>query len=327
LLPSFWAGETLFASLQGGRDLLHVGALWTTALAAVVVLRAASERWHFSGYSRSQEAPKARFTRFRTLDVVVRALPLSTVRRQLLIKDLKMFLRDVSQWSQLLLLLALVLLYLYNFRVLDLSKIPYMSGFVKNIYGFINLGMAGFVMATVAVRFAFPAVSAEGSAFWIIRTSPITLHDFLWSKFWTAFAPVLLLTELLTIAANEFLGVDPFLKVVTALTIVLMTFALVGLAVGLGARYPRFGADPSQVAGSYGGVAFMMQAVLFVLVMIGLIGWPSSVYLLQGLRGRPLSGAQLSLITVCFGGAAALSIAIWIGGMRSGVRALCAMGD
>ena len=327
LLPSFWAGETLFASLQGGRDLLHAGALWTTALASVVVLRAASERWYFSGYSRSQEAPKARFTRFRTLDVIAKALPLSTVRRQLLIKDLKIFLRDVSQWSQLLLLLALVLLYLYNFRVLDLSKIPYMSGFVKNIYGFVNLGMAGFVMATVAVRFAFPAVSAEGSAFWIIRTSPITLHDFLWSKFWTAFAPVLVLTEVLTIAANEFLGVDPFLKVVTALAIVLMTFALVGLAVGLGARYPRFGADPSQVAGSYGGVAFMMQAVLFVLVMIGLIGWPSSVYLLQGLRGRPLSGSQLSLIALCFAGASTLSITIWIGSMRSGVRALLAMGD
>ena len=327
LLPSFWAGETLFASLQGGRDLLHAAALWTTALASVVVLRVASERWYFSGYSRSQEAPKARFTKFRALDVVVSALPLSAVRRQLLIKDLKIFLRDVSQWSQLLLLLALVLLYLYNFRVLDLSRIPYMSGFVKNVYGFINLGMAGFVMATVAVRFAFPAVSAEGSAFWIIRTSPITLHDFLWSKFWTAFVPVLALTEVLTVAANEFLGVDPFLKVVTALAIVLMTFALVGLAVGLGARYPRFGADPSQVAGSYGGVAFMMQAVLFVLVMIGLIGWPSSVYLLQGLRGRPLSTAQVSLITLCFGGASALSMAIWIGSMRSGVRALRAMGD
>ena len=173
-----------------------------------------------------------------------------------------------------------------------------MSGFLKNIYAFINLGMAGFVMATVAVRFAFPAVSAEGASFWIIRTSPITLHDFLWSKFWTAFVPVLLLTEVLTVAANEFLGVDPFLKVVTALAIVLMTFALVGLAVGLGARYPRFGADPSQVAGSYGGVAFMMQAVLFVIVMIGLLGWPSSVYLLQQVRGRPLSASQLSLIAL-----------------------------
>ncbi len=327
LLPSFWAGETLFASLQGGRDLLHAGALWTTALAAVVVLRAASERWYFSGYSRSQEAPKARFTKFRTLDVVVRALPLSTVRRQLLIKDLKIFLRDVSQWSQLLLLLALVLLYLYNFRVLDLSKIPYMSGFLKNIYAFLNLGMAGFVMATVAVRFAFPAVSAEGSAFWIIRTSPITLHDFLWSKFWTALVPVLALTEVLTVVANEFLGVDPLLKMITALAIVFMSVALVGLAVGLGARYPRFGADPSQVAGSYGGVMFMMQGVLYIIVMIGLLGWPSSVYLLQQVRRMPLTSSQQILMASCFGGAMALSVAIWIASMRSGVRALQAMSD
>jgi ABC-2 type transport system permease protein len=327
LLPSFWAGETLFASLQGGRDLLHAGALWTTALASVVAVRAASERWYFSGYSRSQEAPKARFTRFRALDVVARALPLSIVRRQLLIKDLKIFLRDVSQWSQLLLLLALVLLYLYNFRVLDLSRIPYMSGFLKNIYAFINLGMAGFVMATVAVRFAFPAVSAEGASFWIIRTSPITLHDFLWSKFWTALAPMLMLTEVLTITANEFLGVDPFLKVVTALAIVFMSFAMVGLAVGLGARYPRFGADTSQVAGSYGGVAFMMQAVLFVIVMIVALGWPSSVYLQQQLRGWPLSFSQESLMALCFLGAAALSLAIWIASMRSGVSALERMGD
>ena len=54
-----------------------------------------------------------------------------------------MFLRDVSQWSQLLLLVALMLVYLYNFRVLDLERIPYMSGVVKNVYAFVNLGMAG----------------------------------------------------------------------------------------------------------------------------------------------------------------------------------------
>ncbi len=327
LLPSFWAGETLFASLQGGRDLLHAAALWTTALGSVVLLSASSERWHFAGYSRSQEAPKIRFTRFRSLDVVARVLPVSTVKRQLLTKDLKIFLRDVSQWSQLLLLLALVLLYLYNFRVLDLSRIPYMSGFLKNIYAFVNLGMAGFVMATVAVRFAFPAVSAEGASFWIVRTSPITLRDFLWSKFWIAFVPVLLLTELLTIAANGFLGVDPFLKVISAVAIVVMTFALVGLAVGLGARYPRFGADPSQVAGSYGGVMFMMQAVMFVIVMLCLIGWPASVYLLQHQRGKPVSASQITLMTVCFSAAFSLGITIWIASMRSGVRALQAMGD
>ena len=36
------------------------------------VLRAASERWYFSGFSRSQEAPKARFTQFRALDAAGR---------------------------------------------------------------------------------------------------------------------------------------------------------------------------------------------------------------------------------------------------------------
>ena len=83
--------------------------------------------------------------------------------------------RPSSHFLLLLLLVALVLVYLYNFRVLDLDRIPYMSGVSKNAYAFLNLGMAGFVMATVTVRFVFPAVSAEGAAFWIIRTAPISL--------------------------------------------------------------------------------------------------------------------------------------------------------
>lgn len=326
LLPSFWAGEALFAGVQGGSDWLHIGALWTTAAALVVMVGAAFERWHFAGFSKSQEARKARFARFHALDALARMLPLSPVRRHLLIKDVKVFLRDVSQWSQLLLLVALMLVYLYNFRVLDLDRLPYMSGVVKNLYAFLNLAMAAFVMATVAVRFVFPAVSAEGAAFWVIRTAPISLRDFLWSKFWSGLVPVLVLSEILIVAGNELLGVDPFLKQMSAVAIVFMSFALVGLATGLGARYPRFAADnPSQVAGSYGGVAFMIVAVLFILVMIGLLGWPSSVYLFSQVRNRPLTEFQQVMFYICFASAASLSIAIWLLGMRSGVRALQAM--
>ena len=257
------------------------------------------------------------------LDRVAGMLPLSQVRKHLLIKDLKVFLRDVSQWSQLLLLLALMLVYLYNFRVLDLEKIPYMSGFLKNIYAFLNLAMAGFVMSTVTVRFVFPAVSAEGAAFWIIRTAPISLRDFLWSKFWTGLFPVLLLTEILIVSGNELLGVDPFLKQMSAVAIVFMAFALVGLATGLGARYPRFASDnPSQIAGSYGGVAFMILAVLFIIVMIVLLGWPSSIYLLAQFRNRVLTTREGLFIAAMFTSAATLSIATFLAGMRTGVRAL-----
>src|SRR5436190_8006043 len=41
LLPSFWAGESLFAGLHGGIDMLHASALWTTAMAFTVILAAA----------------------------------------------------------------------------------------------------------------------------------------------------------------------------------------------------------------------------------------------------------------------------------------------
>jgi ABC-2 type transport system permease protein len=79
-----------------------------------------------------------------------------------LIKDLKVFLRDTAQWSQLLLLLALAVVYVYNFQVLDLDRVPYMGFVIRNLYAFLNLLMAAFVLSAVAVRFVFPAVSAEG---------------------------------------------------------------------------------------------------------------------------------------------------------------------
>ena len=327
LLPSFWAAETLFAGLQGRLDAVHAAALWSTALAFTVLVGLANERWYFGGFSKAQEARKARFTRLDSLDRVTRLLPMPLVRRHLLIKDAKVFLRDVSQWSQLLLLLALVLVYLYNFRVLDLERIPYMSGMVKNVYAFVNLAMAGLVMATLCARFVFPAVSSEGAAFWIIRSAPISQQDFLWSKFWTGLVPVWTLTEGLTVAANHFLGIDPFLEVVAAVAIAFMSIALVGLAAGLGARYPRFTAEnSSQVAGSYGGIAFMIVAVLFVLLLIALLGWPSSVYLLHRSAGLPLGMGDRTRMGICFTSAAALSIFTCQLGMRSGVRALEAMG-
>lgn len=323
MLPSFWAGEALFAGLMGGRDLLHLAALWTTALGLVIVTRMAFGRWYFSGYSKAQEARKARFTKLRVLELMARALPLPAARRHLLIKDLKVFLRDVSQWSQLLLLLALVVVYLYNFRVLDLDRVPYMTGVVKNVYGFLNLAMAGFVMATVAVRFVFPGVSSEGAAFWIIRTSPVRLRDFLWSKFWTGLLPLLLLAEVLTIVGNRFLGVAPFLQVVTAAAVVFISFALVGLATGLGARYPRFAAENiNQVAGSYGGVSFMISAVLYITAMIALIGYGSAKYLWALERRRAMRDDEMWGMLTGFGLAVILSIAVFVLSMRSGVKAL-----
>jgi ABC-2 type transport system permease protein len=327
LLPSFWAGETLFASLRGGFDRLHFGALWTTAAASVLLTRMAYGRAYFAGYSKAQEARKARFTRLLLLDRVVGVLPLRPSTRSLVLKDLKVFLRDTTQWSQLLLLLALAAVYVYNFRVLDLERIPYMSGAIKNVYAFVNLAMASFVLSAVAVRFVFPAVSVEGPAFWIVRSSPVGMSAFLWSKFWTGLVPVLLLAEALTIASNHLLGVGTFLKFLTAIGVFLASFALVGLAAGLGARYPRFGAENvTQVAGSFGGVAFMVMAVLFILVLVALLAWPASIYLLHQVRGDVITPSRTATGAACLAAVVALSVLTCVIPMRQGVRALEELG-
>ena len=327
LLASFWAGESLFSALRGQVDWLHLGALWTTALAATVLCRALYGRYYFSAWSKAQEARKARFTRLRGLDRLVGFLPGAPAARQLLLKDLKVFLRDTTQWSQLLLLLALAVVYVYNFSVLDLDRIPYMSRVVKNAYAFVNLAMAAFVLSAVAVRFVFPAVSAEGPAFWIVRSAPVSMRAFLWSKFWTGLVPVLGLSVSLTVVANQLLGVAPFLKIVSAVAIVFMSFALVGLAAGMGARHPRFGAENlTQVAGSYGGVAFMVLAVLFILVTIGLLAWPTSLYLWSEYNHIPLAPRRSALMGLSFAAAAALSLFVGLRSMRDGVRALDEMG-
>ena len=327
LLPSFWAGEALFSALRGDVDWLHLGALWTTALALTVLVRAAFDRYYFSGWSKAQEARKVRFTHLKSVERLARLLPLRPEARHLLVKDLKVFLRDTTQWSQLLLLLALVLVYLYNFRVLDLDRIPYMSGVIKNAYAFVNLAMAAFVLSAVAVRFVFPSVSAEGAAFWVIQSSPVSLSAFLWSKFWTGLVPLLLLAEGLTIASNEILGAEPFLKLLCAVAILLMTFALVGLATGMGAIHPRFAAENlTQVAGSYGGIAFMVLAVLFIAVEIGLLAWPSSIFLWHRFRHLPIAGAQQLAMAAALATAAALSLLTFWFPMRRGVRALGDLG-
>jgi ABC-2 type transport system permease protein len=323
LLPSFWAGESLFAALRGQPDLLHLGALWTSALAMTVLARAAYGRQYFSAWSKAQEARKARFTRLALLEAAVRRLPLSPARRVLLVKDLKVFLRDTTQWSQLLLLVALALVYVYNFRVLDLDRLPYMSRVVKNAYAFVNLAMAAFVTSAVAVRFVFPAVSAEGPAFWIVRTAPVRMSSFLWSKLWTGLLPIVVLAESLTVASNELLGVPPSLKALSAGAIALMSFALVGLACGMGARHPRFQAENvTQVAGSYGGVAFMVLAVLYILATVALLAWPASVYLWHEYRGLPIAPRRQAWMALCLSAAVALGGLTFWRSMKQGIRAL-----
>jgi ABC-2 type transport system permease protein len=160
--------------------------------------------------------------------------------RAIVLKDLKLFFRDTSQWSQLFLLFSLMIVYIYSFKLLPLDRAAMPSFYLQNLIAFLNLGMVGFVTSAVAVRFVFPAVSLEGASFWIIRSAPLSISTFLWAKFWSSLLPLLVLAEALIILSNTLLKVTPFMMELGIVTVFTMTFGITSLGVGLGAVFPRF---------------------------------------------------------------------------------------
>ena len=95
------------------------------------------------------------------------------------VKEIKTFLRDQTQWSQLFLLAALVVIYVYNFKVLPLDKSPIKTVYLQILFSFLNMGLALFVLTAVSARFAYPAVSQEREAFWLVKSSPLSLNQLL----------------------------------------------------------------------------------------------------------------------------------------------------
>jgi len=326
-LPSTWATEVLAAARVGG-DLpaLPLVLLWMTAAASAVVGCWAARALYHRGYSRAQESRPARLSALPLVDSLLDALtrPLALGFRSLLLKDLKTFLRDTTQWSQLLLLGALVVVYLYNFSVLP-SNFTFATFYLQNVFSFLNLGLAGFVLSAVAVRFVFTSVSAEGPAFWIIRSSPLPLRSFLWSKFWTALPPLLVLSQILTLASSYFLGATGFMTALAAVTIFLLTFGIVGLGVGMGAIFPRFRFENvTQIAGSSGGLLYMMVTTSFVAAILFLEAIPVWLYLSSRFGGVPLSGRAVATMVAALAAVLALNVAAVFLPMRWGERRLAA---
>jgi len=62
-----------------------------------------------------------------------------------------------------------------------------------------------------------------------------------------------------------------------------------------------------------------------VLVIVVLVGWPSSVYLFHQVRHQPLGATERIQMSGCFSVAVLISLAVWWMGMKSGVRALSEM--
>src|SRR5207245_651506 len=173
-LPSEWATKAIMTFLRGELDPLPLVLLWTTA-AGLVTIGAMLHRALFApGFTKAQEGAE-RFVRGAwwrwTVGTLLGFLPVA--KREFVLKDVKLFFRDTTQWSQLILLAVLVVVYLFNIKALPLHRGEQVGFFYVRLVSFLNLGLAGFVLAAIAARFIFPAVSLEGRHMWLLRSRPL----------------------------------------------------------------------------------------------------------------------------------------------------------
>jgi ABC-2 type transport system permease protein len=298
-LPTSWISFGLTSWVDGNikTALMQSLYLFTTALTGLAVLWATGRKIYFDGWCMVKEvvnapstfAKKSSGSRFS----IWKLLPISSTQRALLAKDIKIFMRDPEQWSQIFILCALVFVYIFNIMNLPLDNFV-----LKNVVSVLNIGLIGFVLSALISRFAFSAISLEGRSMWAIYTAPVEMKNFLWSKFWMFFPPLLFIAEFLVIVSNYLLQADAYVMNISVIGVFLITLGLVGLGIGLGAMYPSFKHENiSEIPAGTGGILFMTLSLGFIGLVMMLVGRPMYVHFNEKFLLKSLGGID---VPICY---------------------------
>jgi ABC-2 type transport system permease protein len=305
-LPSQWAADLVMNWLDRVADPLPILLLWSTAASLVVLGAVLHGRWFAHGFSRAQEGGDTRGAARRQprwLTFLLR--PLGPMQREMLLKDVRVFFRDSTQWGQLILIGVLLVVYLFNISALPLNTGERVPLFITTLVIFLNQGLTGFVLAAIAVRFIFPAVSLEGRQFWLLRSSPLDLQALIRSKYWTGTAPLLILSLGLTVITNVSLKSAPAILLLNVGTVAALTFAISALALAFGAIYPQFDTEnAAQIPTSFGGLVCMMSITGLLVLVIVIEAGPVAEFLRDTQAGAaidlwPIGGALALVVAGC----------------------------
>jgi ABC-2 type transport system permease protein len=189
--------------------------------------------------------------------------------RAIAVKDLRMFWRDTTQWGQSVMFFGLLGAYIINLRNFthQLS-----SPFWIHAVAFLNLGACAFNLASVTTRFVFPQFSLEGRRLWVVGMSPMGLPRIVMIKYWLA-STLSLVVTLALVTLSCYLLKMPWGDVAFfGAVITVMTFALNGLAVGLGVLFPNVKeTNPNKIVSGFGGTLCFVLSSIYIIASLTLL--------------------------------------------------------
>jgi ABC-2 type transport system permease protein len=245
------------------------GSFFYEAFSTVQSRGSAFARWGW--FQALERRKRTTFFSVGPMDLLQRLLPFKSDVSALVVKDLRVFWRDTTQWGQTLVLLGLLAAYVVNLRHFT-RQIN--NPFWMDLISFMNLAACALNVATLTTRFVFPQFSLEGKRLWIVGMAPLGLPNLLRIKFVLGVIGTFLVTGTLIIASSRMLKLSPEKTVYFVYAIGAMVLTMNGLAVGLGALYPNFREDnPSKIVSGFGGTFCLVLSFLYILLSVLLLGY------------------------------------------------------
>ena len=281
LWPSRWMAAGLMASAQGnwGSAGYYLMILSAHAGLAYLVAAVLARDLYRRGYSRVQGGRSTRKRlEFRLMDAAFHRLFffLPHPIRLLILKDLRTFLRDPTQWSQFLIFFGLLAFYFLNIPRLGYGA---QSPYWRNLVSFLNLSVTALILSTFTSRFIFPLLSLEGRNFWTLGLLPLRRDQILWGKFAFSAGISLISTEFLVVLSDLMLQMNPWMIALHVGMIAVLCLGLSGISVGLGARLPNLReSDPSKIAAGFGGTFNLLVSLVFIFTIVTALAVPCHLY-------------------------------------------------
>ncbi|CAN5365077.1 hypothetical protein BH09SUM1_BH09SUM1_26870 [soil metagenome] len=297
VLPSSWLSNALQSIAPGdvadrnfGHFAYWTGMLIATALFLLEVCRALVPPLYYRGWTLSRDAAvkavesNARFSPFRWIDARLEAsLPSATAG--LLSKDLKTFWRDPTQWTQLVILCGLMVIYVTNlgYSTRFGNTIQFVVNDWKLLLSYFNLAATCFILSILTTRFVYPMLSLEGRGFWTVGLAPIPRTRIMWQKFYLCLVLCICVAVPLMMLSNYVLQAKGSFVRESIVTVLFMCFGLTSLSVGIGALLPDFKEDnPARIANGIGGTFIVLISLVYISATVLLLVLRTVLIALEG---------------------------------------------
>jgi len=179
------------------------------------------------------------------------------------------------------------------------------------------------VTTSLAARFILPSIGAEGGCFYLIQSSPLSIHAYLRHKLAIYALPFTGMAVLLVAVAAHLLNIDGPLVYISIVSTVIITLTVIALALYFGAVFADFkAANKTAAQGGIGAILFLLAALFYQGLVLGGGAYPVYRITAGWIRGQGVTAMDALLALCWLAVSCAISVLIVVTALRKGAARL-----